>query len=309
MKQNVFRDILTQVPRKIQNVRVFRHIFTDVCLWLGLLLGRHSSDQLWMSALLAAGFAIFCFRSFSMMHECVHSASHSSRRWNDAIGAMYGIFCFLPFRSWREIHLKHHTWTGNVEKDPSARLLAEFRKNGFRTAGYVSWSWLNWIPTLAFLQHVVFWKATKSRSEAIFIGLSVATLLGAARALGPLTLLAGLIFYLYLVEIINFPHHLGMQQFDGEARFSAHDQAQFTRSCVYPKWFAHHVLLNFNLHTEHHLFPAHPWYALDAIHAKIKNEGLLQNACESNAWILKNRGVPIEQIMTQTFAEKERRSA
>jgi omega-6 fatty acid desaturase (delta-12 desaturase) len=288
-----------------------RHIVGDGILWCLLLSGRHLSDGVGMSFALACGLSIFYFRSFSMMHECVHYASSTSRRHNDIIGNIYGVFCFLPFRSWRDVHLNHHMWTGNVEKDPSSRILFEFKKAGYKTARYVIWSWKNWVPVLGFLQHVVFWKATRSKSELFFVALSVLLLGFTATKLGVGTTLVGLVIYLYMVEIINFPHHLGMPQFEGDARFPADAQAQFTRSCVYPKWFAHHVLLNFNLHTEHHLFPAHPWYALDELHAEISRRGLLLNRCESNDWILENRSKPIEELMRQTFVvdKKDTRSA
>ncbi len=273
----------------------------DLILWTALLGIRALDGGFFVSLLIACGLAAFYFRSFGMMHEGVHSALATSRRWNNAVGSVYGIFCFLPFRSWQDVHLRHHQWTGNVEKDPSSRILLQFKRDGYRTSALVIWSWKNWVPVLAFMQHIVFWKATKSKSELFFVAMSVLSLGLSILALGPVAVTAGLLIYLYMVEIINFPHHLGMPQFEGDARFPATDQARFTRSCFYPKWFAHSVLLNFNLHTEHHLFPAHPWYSLDALHTEVDGAGLLLNRCEANEWILKNRAKPIETIMRQTF--------
>lgn len=309
MRNPIHREILALVPRRIRFSMTLRHFAGDLLLWALLFAGRRYSQGPLMSAAIASGLSIFYFRSFSMMHECVHSSSASSRKLNDFIGNIYGVFSFLPFRSWQQVHLNHHMWTGNVEKDPSSRILFEFKKNGYKTSGYVKWSWVNWVPVLAFLQHVVFWKATRSKSEGFFIALSVAFLGLTGVTMGWGTLFAGLLIYLYLVEIINFPHHLGMEQYEGEARFPADQQARFTRSCIYPKWLAHNVFLNFNLHTEHHLFPAHPWYALDDLHREISSRGLLLNRCEANDWILANRSRPIETIMRETFPEKKDRSA
>src|SRR2546423_1704170 len=67
------------------------------------------------AALFSASLAVFYFRSFSLMHEAVHGSITPRRRWNDWIGLVYGVFCFLPFEHWRDIHLLHHQWAGNVE--------------------------------------------------------------------------------------------------------------------------------------------------------------------------------------------------
>ena len=309
MKNPAHRQILQKVPRQIQNWITIRHLGVDLLLWAALLGGRQVSADGWMGALLAVLFCAFCFRSFGMMHECVHSAAASSRDWNDALGNFYGIFCFLPFRSWQDVHLNHHIWTGNVEKDPSTRLLYLYKKNGFKISDHVATAWKLWIPLLAFLQHIVFWRATRSKSEGIFVAASVMFLFASSYVLGPGVVLGGLITYLYTVEIINFPHHLGLEQFEGDARFSAQDQARFTRSCVYPRWFARHVLLNFNLHTEHHLFPAHPWYALERLRVEMQQQNMIENNGGALEWILENRSRPLSEVFAKSFPNQQKDAA
>src|SRR5690606_26487184 len=106
---------------------------------------------------------VMAFRAFGMMHECVHSSGHADRKWNNVLGWIYGTLCFLPFGSWREVHLQHHLWTGNVEKDPTAKILLGFRQNGFKVPRYMSLAWQLWIPWLGFMQHMVFWRAAVAK--------------------------------------------------------------------------------------------------------------------------------------------------
>lgn len=176
-------------------------------------------------------------------------------------------------------------------------------------AGYASWSWRHWIPTFAFLQHVLFWKAVRGK-DVLSVVASLCFLAAVGYSFGPAATVTGVAIYLYMVEIINFPHHLQLEQHEGDARFPTYEQAQFARSCIYPKWFSRNVLLNFNLHTEHHLFPAHPWYQLESLHEEIKASGLLINVCEGNEWIMNNRSKPIETVLLESFrSDQEKKSA
>jgi fatty acid desaturase len=48
------------------------------------------------------------------------------------------------------------------------------------------------------------------------------------------------------------------------------EQQATTRSCRYPGILGELLVLNFNLHTEHHLFPALPWFRLREARKLIK---------------------------------------
>jgi acyl-lipid omega-6 desaturase (Delta-12 desaturase) len=296
------RSILKRHPRQLERRRAWEHLFIDCLLWATALVIIYSGLPAVFSIVAAAVlYASFVFRAFGMMHECVHCLAHRERWVNDAMGEIYGIFCFLPFSAWRRLHLDHHKWTGNVERDPSMKILLNFEHNGFTVSKIVATSWRRWIPLLGFMQHVVFWKGTKSRKEYLFLIGSLAYLGGITYLLGPTTVALGILIYLYLVEIVNFPHHLEMVQWGGAAKFPLHEQYQFTRSCVYPRWLAHYVFLNFNLHTEHHLFPGHPWYQLDALHRELSAIGARFNRSKGNAWILRNRRRPVDEVFAKTF--------
>jgi fatty acid desaturase len=48
------------------------------------------------------------------------------------------------------------------------------------------------------------------------------------------------------------------------------EQAHSTRSCYYPRGISEFLVLNFNFHIEHHLFPTLPWYRLRRARALVK---------------------------------------
>lgn len=299
MQGAAFKQILLRNPRRIKAARVWGHVGIDLLLWGAMLAATRLG---WPGFPIAVvGFATFTFRAFGLMHEAVHSAAHPVKTSNERIGSVYGVFCYLPFASWRKLHLDHHYWTGNVEKDPSMGILLGFEKRGYRLSGLVDLSWRYWIPLLGFMQHLVFWRGAIGRKEYGFAVGALAYNATLIYLLGPVTWTAGLVTYLYMVEVFNFPHHLSLEQHHGEVRFPVAEQHAFTRTCVYPRWFARTVLLNFNLHTEHHLFPAHPWYQLDALRAELIETGQAFNVTTGNAWIRSNRRRWATEVFKETF--------
>src|SRR5262245_44070256 len=96
------RSILKRHPRRLEAWRSWEHVFIDCLLWAAILAIVYSGLPVVLSRPAAAVlFALFVFRAFGMMHECVHCVGHGDRRVNDAMGEVYGVFCFLPFSSWR----------------------------------------------------------------------------------------------------------------------------------------------------------------------------------------------------------------
>lgn len=303
MKQEVYRALAKKIPRRFERGRVYHHVLLDIMIWSGIAALKLSPQYGWTNILILVLFAIFSFRSFAMMHDCVHSAATKDARWNHILGSIYGVFCFLPFGGWRASHLDHHRYTGNMDLDPVMKIIVKFKENRYHAPAVMRWLWPLWIPVFGFMQHVVFWQISMTRKEYPFL-FGLATYLGAGVwFFGPLGLLLNVICYLMLVESINLPHHLGMVQFEGQQRFPIFEQHLFTRSCDYPRWFAHHVLLNFNLHTEHHLFPTYPWYQLDTIRAEILALREEHNRCAGNEWVMIQRKSSLDEVLIQSFAQ------
>lgn len=254
---------------------------------------------------------IFMYRNFGLMHEATHGLVSRNRVLNDVVGAICGGFCLLPYEPWKAVHLEHHYWSGNVEKDPVMAIVKNFPTMSRGARILIDSFWRSWIPIIAFLQHVVFWITSlrhaigseKPVRQTISV-LAPAIVLTAAIALTPAgfatsILAPALLLYLIATEIVNVPHHMQLQQHEGDTHLPAWKQYETARTCVYPRWLARIAIRNFNYHAEHHVFPDVPWYHLDRLHDGLKAAaGAGYNEDPQFAWILKNRVRPIGDVMT-----------
>jgi len=62
---------------------------------------------------LTAGFLV---RLFALQHDCGHGSLFRSRRVNDWVGRVLGVFTLTPYDVWRRDHAIHHAGAGNLEK-------------------------------------------------------------------------------------------------------------------------------------------------------------------------------------------------
>ncbi|GAA4453391.1 hypothetical protein GCM10023189_18330 [Nibrella saemangeumensis] len=67
---------------------------------------------------------------------------------------------------------------------------------------------------------------------------------------------------LVIEENINLPHHIDAPHIDTQKPLALWEQDVTTHSCDTIPFWSDWVLLNFNMHTAHHLFPWVPWYKL-----------------------------------------------
>lgn len=262
--------------------------------------------------------SILIFRNFSLMHEAVHGLASKNKLLNTTVGLIAGAICFLPFEPWKRVHLEHHYWSGNIEKDPVMAIVKNFPSWPPALQKTLDAVWRSWIPLMAFMQNVVFWIASArelarnplSLAMALSVALPLAAwgLLISALSHGVLLsiLLPAVLLYLVAVEVVNFPHHLELAHFRDETRLPAWEQHSVTRSCVYPRWLAKFVAMNFNYHTEHHLFPDAPWYRLEELHHTLERE--LKSEYNSDLqfdWIMKNKAKPLTSVLKPRKAEKK----
>jgi len=64
-------------------------------------------------ALFTAGFLV---RVFIVQHDCGHGSFLPSRRANEVVGAVCGVFTLTPFRHWQRQHNIHHAHAGKLER-------------------------------------------------------------------------------------------------------------------------------------------------------------------------------------------------
>jgi len=264
-------------------------------------------------------FVVVFFHGFAVLHECGHG-NCSRHEWvNSAVGYYASVCCFLPYFPWKYIHAEHHTWAGNVQRDPTLRLVRDYEASQQAKIWIVRVAWRTWLPLLALFQHVVFWtyplyllREGRLRGRRLWRSVASVALLIAVyttlfvmfpswfnlRTFGP-----ALVVYLVIVELINFPHHLGTKLFahsDHHSRLPLWQQNVVTRSCYYPVWMAHLLWLNFNFHVEHHFFPDLPWYRL-RVARQLLRPSLGQQYQESMgiAWNLENRSRDAREVFLQ----------
>lgn len=267
--------------------------------------------------------AVLMFRHFAIMHDCVHNAFFGRKKiWNNLLGNVSAIVCFLPFEPWRKVHLEHHYWSGNIDKDPVMALVHAYPKWPKFLKRICTMFWRLWVPVLAVLQYGVFWIVClqntftgKGTWHMRMSSLAPPLLWGTLFWIIPnsvvlFTLLPGVTIYLILVEVVNLPHHLELPKLEGEQVLKAREQYLTARSCVYPRWVAEYVTLNFNYHIEHHLFPQEPWHKLDLIAAKLKAAlGQAYNTDPLFEWIIKSKKLDLETVIkTQGEAQEYEKS-
>jgi omega-6 fatty acid desaturase (delta-12 desaturase) len=253
--------------------------------------------------------SVLMFRSFAFMHEAVHGLLSKKTRINDLLGIFSGACCLLSYESWKQAHLEHHRWSGNLDKDPVMAMIKIFPTFPKKLRSVLTFGWKCWLPTLSFLQHTVFWSITvrhtlkKPQSTEHLLSVIFPILFWTALiSLMPwnvaLTILApGIGFYLIGTEVINAPHHLGLTYFRGETKLALWEQFKIARSCVYPSWLARFVVLNFNFHSEHHMYPYVAWYHLDKLHEAVRGELKEQyNIDPQFSWVIKNRSQDLRTV-------------
>lgn len=300
MKKSVYMGVRQQLRFKPSHGEILKYLCFDITV-VALIVGVWNwYPQAWIAIALSPLTSILMFRNFALMHDATHGAVSDDPLVNNIIGNWCGIWAGLPFQSWKQSHLLHHYWSGNLEKDPVMALAVIFPKLPNRLQTVLSFLWRRWIPILGGLQQVVFWKLALQNGllaarPSVLLSLLLPVIgWGSVALLSPKFLVwnifPAIFIYLLLVEIVNFPHHLQMLTGSGEDRWPIWRQHETARTCLYPQWFAKYVVLNFNYHAEHHMFPEVPWYSLPNVHEKViaLMPGQL-HLDDSFRWIIDNR--------------------
>lgn len=254
--------------------------------------------------------AIVFFHAFAVLHECGHGTV-SKRRWvNTLIGHLTSGFCFIPYFPWKYIHQKHHAWAGSIEHDPVLKALRSWR--GRKVPWIVRAAWWSWIPLGALVQHLVYltyplamWrageltpaKALRTVGSLVWLALSpLASWWLAPDLVRPQNVLPAIALFLVMEELVNVPHHVDVSTFD--TRLALWEQHRATRSCYYPAGLSELLVLNFNFHIEHHLFPDLPWHRLRYARRLVKDAlGPSYREAVGIAWNIENRRRDLQRIV------------
>lgn len=254
------------------------HVLIGLALLSGGLAAAASGSTLLYvvgQVLLALGFT----QALVLAHEAGHRTLFRSRGLNDAVGTVATFVALLPYPCWRPIHARHHRYTGWQDLDATTESLVPRTLSRFeRTA--VNLAWRGWIPLFSILYRVRnYWQLgriqpflpthlnTRRLRWAIRLQLLAYAALIAWTGVLETLMLIGPALYLALAfqDILLLSQHTHMPSHlsQGEAvtPFPPRAQGPFTRSLALPSGLSW-LLLHFDAHERHHLYPAVPGYLL-----------------------------------------------
>ena len=252
-----------------------------------ILLSLSASRITWLAG--QFGLAITILQWFILVHDTGHGCFFRSRPANVIVGHLASIFPVLPFYPWRYIHRSHHIWTGWKDKDPTM-VVETANTRSAMTIAFMNFCWRWWIPvfTLSF-SFLNFWNIQKlfrlypGTIQKMQNILSIAFLLVLYPVvicwIGPdvffrIWLFAYLLFLLISDPLLLSQHSAVPQKMSNGMvvdPISFREQDKYSRTLLFPAWIERFILLGFNNHIAHHLFPYIPGYRLH--HIKIDSPG------------------------------------
>jgi fatty acid desaturase len=243
----------------------------------GISLGMVDSRVAWLPGqlVLALGFV----HAFVLLHEAGHDTLFPARRLNRIAGHLAGFLTVIPFWNWQRIHARHHHYTGWQDLDATTASLVPRPIRSWQRR-CIDFAWATWLPVFALTYRVQnFWNLprveryiTTPRNRRR-IRINTLALVSAYALIlvvvGPVEVfwLVGPAFLLSLVMqetlILSQHTHVPQRLSAGQPvrAFPPPEQEQFTRSLRLPAWLSG-LLLHFDAHELHHLYPQVPGYLL-----------------------------------------------
>ena len=276
---------------------------TVVGLWLAI----YPNKFVWLFSQMLLALAFLQW--FILLHEAGHQILFKTRILNTIAGNFAGFFALIPYQSWYRIHAGHHRWTGWQDKDATTESLVPRPLKKWERH-IINAAWKYHLPLFSILYRLNnYWYLPRIKrflpsNTHKRIALNVLALLAAYAVLiamvGFSSLLAscglGIFLSLMMQDIIILSQHTHIPQHNSGGKdvipFAAREQVQFTRSLVFPKWFSV-LILHFDAHELHHLYPYVPGYDLNKLPAPT-------NASVNWwAWLLAVKRLPADIFMFQ----------
>ena len=276
----------------------------------------------WGATVLAIALLAFAMnQAYLVVHECAHNTFLPTTLANTLVGNLYGGLALIPFLARKQEHTKHHLWTGNVEHEPSTkRGMEAFLKQTVWQRLVLQVAWKTGLPIFSGLEVVSLWRlGLRPRADLRLaiphLGSNAIALAGIVGLLwllqGQLALfLASALFYLFLVEFFNLPHHLDSEVYDGDQKAPLWEHDRFSQSGQAIPIISQVYLLNFNYHVEHHFYPGLPWHQLPKAHKGLANAApdQLPDSHSEWRWLIQQRSQSADTVFAK-YHEFNRRRA
>ncbi len=254
---------------------------------LGISLSLQSSYLLY---LLGQAFLILSFLNGQiLLHEMGHGFFIQNKKVNHFFGYIVALSPIIPYKPWVLIHGQHHRWSGNKHKDPTT-VSKSFEDLKESEKKVMNFCWKYWIPIFGLSYSVrAFWnfKMLKSlfpKSQKSIIASMILPVIfyGVLVSLSPLLFLKVWLpaYYLFMAfsEPLLFSQHVHVDQadtrdenFEHDSSYHVKDHDVFSRNLVFPEWVSNWILLGFNKHAIHHIFPNLPGYEFSRIKETFPN--------------------------------------
>ncbi len=301
-------DLNTLQPRN--GLGTFYFICAILLTTVSITLSLSSKPWVWLLGQLLL--SITFIQWFAILHEAGHKTMFQSRWMNRWICYIAGFFALVPGDCWRLVHAKHHYWTGWQDLDVTTETLVPRQLRGVERL-VINVCWRLWIPLFASLYRWnnywnlprlrrIFQRPRQKRLVTINILAYLLAYMAITMAVGAFTMLTtfglGLLISLSLQDLLILSQHthipMKLSEGDSVRPFTPKQQEAFTRSLIFPTWFARLILLNFDAHGLHHMLPRIPGYHLHQLQAR---ETL--NCISWWRWILAAKAVPGEILLFQ----------
>lgn len=245
--------------------RAFELLFFPAMFLSGLSLLAYSSQSLNGGAALAMAILGTCVAAAGLnsmvllLHEGLHGVLLPHPVWNRVVAFLLGVPILMSFSAYRVLHTRHHRYLGDP-RDPD-----DYHN-------YTSSTWLIWCLhytrlALGSFLYLLFIPilALRYGEPRERIGILVEyTLLAAIWSALIILLSAPVLVSVWLAPALLTGFLVNLRGFCQHGLADASDPFLASRS-VLPRPFLAFLLLNENLHLEHHLFPDVPSYRLPAL--------------------------------------------
>lgn len=255
---------------------------------VAVMLSLRDEWQYWLCGQLLL--SLHLLQWLAILHESGHKTLLRTRRLNRTAAWIAGFFALIPGDCWRIVHARHHYWTGWQDLDMTTESLVP-RQLAWYEKAVLNLCWLLWIPFFATMYRIGnYWNPVRlwrlfPRDQdrrllmwniAIYalLYLTVIVVVGGETVLWAIFPAIYLTLVMQDLLILSQHTHIPMKVAAGEdARaFLPREQVVFTRSLIFPGWFARLFLLNFDAHGLHHQFPRVPGYYLHQLnHRELPN--------------------------------------
>ncbi len=264
---------MTAAPARVLRSRAeWRTVVVIVAVyvgWLGVLAG-HRVVPWWVTAGLLSWFGAW---HLSLLHELSHGRPFHRDRWNVLVGS-FPVTLWIPFRSFRSIHLRHHDsdltdpvddpesfYTSGVAwaaAGPVRR--AVLRANRTMVFRLVVWSVLS---VLAFVCDELrsAWRGAPGARH------SLGEHLVAVAVVATVVTVSGVPWWLYLLGTVYGGRMLNLVRSFAEHRWVPGDGPRTAMVEAGPVMSL--LMLNVNLHLAHHAEPWVPWFGIPAVAARL----------------------------------------